>query len=79
MDERKRWKKRQIFKYTLRYEIYYFLCIDNIDKEDDACLTHYNVGKTVRRAIEELGGNMPETLPTPKKSIRELEKDVAFV
>ena len=48
---------------------------DNIDNEDDACLTHYNVGKTVRRAIEELGGNMPETLPTPEKSIKELEKE----
>ena len=48
---------------------------DNIDNEDDACLTHYNVGKTVRKAIEELGGNMPETLPTPEKSIKELEKD----
>ena len=48
---------------------------DNIDNEDDACLTHYNVGKTVRKAIEELGGNMPETLPTPKKSIKKIEKE----
>ena len=47
---------------------------DNIGNEDDACLTHYNVGKTVRRTIEELGGNMPETLPTPEKFIKELEK-----
>ena len=37
--------------------------------------THYKVGKTVRKAIEELGGTMPENLPTPKKSIKELEKD----
>lgn len=36
--------------------------------------THYKVGKTVRKAIEELGGTMPENLPTPKKSIKELEK-----
>ncbi len=48
---------------------------DNIYNEDEACLTHYNVGKTVRKAIEELGGNMPETLPTPAKSIKELEKE----
>lgn len=48
---------------------------DNIDNEEDACLTHYNVGKTVRKAIEELGGNMPETLPTPEKSIKELERE----
>ena len=48
---------------------------DNIDNEDDACITHYNVGRTVRKAIEELGGNMPEELPTPKKSIKEIEKE----
>lgn len=48
---------------------------DNVDNEDDACLTHYNVGKTVRKAIEELGGNMPETLPTSEKSIKELERE----
>lgn len=48
---------------------------DNVDNEDDACLTHYHVGKTVRKAIQELGGNMPETLSTPEKSIRELEKE----
>ncbi len=48
---------------------------DNVDNEEDACITHYNVGKTVRKAIEELGGNMPETLPTPKKSIKELERE----
>jgi len=48
---------------------------DNVDNEEDACITHYNVGKTVRKAIEELGGNMPETLPTPEKSIKELERE----
>ena len=48
---------------------------DSVDNEKDACLTHYHVGKTVRKAIQELGGNMPETLPTPEKSIRELEKE----
>ena len=48
---------------------------DSVDNEKDACLTHYHVGKTVRKAIQELGGNMPETLSTPEKSIRELEKE----
>lgn len=48
---------------------------DKIENEMDACNTHYKVGKTVRRAIEELGGNMPETLPTPKKSIKKLENE----
>lgn len=43
--------------------------------EQIATNTHYKVGKTVRKAIEELGGTMPENLPTPKKSIKELEKE----
>lgn len=42
--------------------------------EQIATNTHYRVGKTVRKAIEELGGTMPENLPTPEKSIKELEK-----
>ena len=48
---------------------------DNISNENDACDTHYIVGKTVREAIEKLGGTMPENLPTPKKSIKEIEKE----
>lgn len=48
---------------------------DKIDTEYKACDTHYIVGKTVRKAIEELGGTMPENLPTPSKSIKELEKE----
>ena len=45
-----------------------------VPNERIATDTHYKVGKTVRKAIEELGGTMPEDLPTPKKSIKELEK-----
>ena len=37
--------------------------------------THFMVGKTVREAIEKLGNTMPENLPTPKKSNKELEKE----
>ncbi len=37
--------------------------------------THYKVGKTVKKAIEDLGGTMPEDLPTPDKSLKELEKE----
>ncbi len=47
----------------------------NINNEDLACATHNYVGKAVRRTIEQLGGTMPEDLPTPKKSIKELEKE----
>jgi len=37
--------------------------------------THYKVGSTVRKAIAELGGTMPEKLPLPDKSINELESE----
>ena len=37
---------------------------------------HYEVGKTVRKAIQEIGGTMPEDLPTPDKNIKELEKEI---
>lgn len=36
---------------------------------------HFEVGHAVRRAIEELGGTMPEDLPTPDKSIKQIEKE----
>ncbi len=42
--------------------------------EKKATNTHYIVGKTIRKAIEKLDGIMPEDLPTPKKSIKEIEK-----
>ena len=48
---------------------------DNIKGPDKATETHFSVGKEVRKAIEEIGGTMPEDLPTPKKSISELEKE----
>ena len=41
--------------------------------EDIATDTHYKVGKAIRKTIEELGGTMPEELPTPKKSLKEIE------
>ena len=47
---------------------------DNIQTEKDACNTHNRIGRIVRKAIEEAGGTMPEDLPTPKKSLKQLEK-----
>lgn len=40
-----------------------------------ANMIHYNVGKKVRETIKELGGTMPEDLPTPKESVKKLIKD----
>ncbi len=36
--------------------------------------THFEVGQKVRQTIVDLGGTMPEALPTPKASIQQLEK-----
>ena len=48
---------------------------DNISSEKDANETHYNIGKNIREVITKNGGTMPEKLPTPKKSLKELEKE----
>ncbi len=48
---------------------------DNIQTEKAAYITHNEVGKIVRKAIEKAGGTMPEDLPTPKKSSKQLEKE----
>ena len=48
---------------------------DNISSEDDANQTHYNIGKNIREVIIKNDGTMPEKLPTPKKSLKELEKE----
>ena len=49
---------------------------DNIKGESNANATHYNMGKDIRSFIKNHGGTMPEDLPTPNKSIKELEKEV---
>lgn len=48
---------------------------DNVDNEYAADSVHYEVGREVRNSIERLGGTMPENLPTPEKSLKELEKE----
>lgn len=48
---------------------------EHIQNKHEANQTHYDVGKKVRQTIRELGGAMPEDLPTPDKSIRQIEKE----
>ena len=48
---------------------------ENIKTETEANKAHYEVGSKIRKTIKELGGTMPEELPTPKKSLKELEKE----
>ena len=48
---------------------------DNINTENEANKTHYNIGKNIRDVIVKNGGTMPEDLPTPDKSLKELKKE----
>ena len=48
---------------------------DNVQGEGNANDVHYNVGREVRNTIKRIGGTMPEDLPTPDKSLKELEKE----
>ena len=46
---------------------------DKVRGKQKANQTHFEVGKKVRQTIDELGGTMPEALPTPEKSIQQIE------
>ncbi len=48
---------------------------EQIKGEANANQTHYQVGRKVRQTIAELGGTMPEELPTPEKSIKQIERE----
>ena len=48
---------------------------ENIQGKENANQAHYTVGKEVRDTIERLGGTMPENLPTPEKSIKQIERE----
>ena len=48
---------------------------ENIQGKANANQTHFEVGKKVRDTIKDLGGTMPEDLPTPDKSIKQIEKE----
>jgi len=50
---------------------------ENIQGKTNANQTHYEVGARVRKTIKELGGTMPEDLPTPEESAKKLEKQSA--
>ena len=48
---------------------------ENIRIEKEANEAHYEVGREIRETIKKLGGTMPEDMPTPEKSLKELEKE----
>ncbi|WP_026748224.1 DNA damage-inducible protein D [Leptotrichia trevisanii] len=47
----------------------------DIQGEEIANNTHFNIGKKVREVMIEISGTKPEELPTPKKSIKEIQKE----
>ena len=52
---------------------------DKIKTKTEANKTHFEVGKKVRKTIEELGGTMPEDLPSAdsiKKQLKEKQKGI---
>jgi len=61
-----------IFRITQTDEL---LKNNKVNTESEACSTHNRVGKAVRETIKKLGGTMPEDLPTPEKSIQEIEEE----
>lgn len=48
---------------------------EHIQGKEAANQAHMDVGAKVRRTIKELGGTMPEDLPTPEKSIKQIERE----
>ena len=48
---------------------------DKTDSEKEANKSHYIIGKNIREVIAKNGGIMPEGLPTPEKSLKQLEKE----
>jgi len=48
---------------------------EKISNEKEANKTHYNIGKNIREVIAKNGGVMPENLPTPEKSLKQIEKE----
>ena len=52
---------------------------DKVDNEYTANSVHYEIGKEIRNSIKRMGGTMPEDLPTPEKSIKEIEKEKVFL
>lgn len=46
---------------------------DNISGKQHANQAHYEVGQKVRQTIQELGGTMPENLPKPEQSVKQIE------
>jgi len=45
---------------------------ENVSNKQRANQAHFEVGQKVRQTIKELGGTMPESLPTPEQSVKQV-------
>lgn len=52
---------------------------ENVKTENIANKTHFEMGKDIRNFILEQGGTMPEDLPTPERSLKQIEKESKFI
>ncbi len=48
---------------------------ENIKGKSKANQTHYDVGAKVRKTMLEISGTAPEDLPTPEKSVKQIERE----
>lgn len=48
---------------------------EQIRGKEQANQTHYEVGAKVRKTMQEISGTLPEDLPTPEKSIKQIERE----
>ncbi|MDU9411337.1 DNA damage-inducible protein D [Pseudomonas sp. zfem005] len=48
---------------------------EDVQGKQHANQIHHEVGRKVRQTIEDLGGTMPESLPTPDRSIQQIESE----
>lgn len=67
--------KREHKDYKLTRYAWYLIAQNIIQTEKDANKAHSNIGNNIRDIIKKNGGIMPEDLPTPKKSLKQLEKE----
>ncbi|MEO8289239.1 MAG: DNA damage-inducible protein D [Chloroflexota bacterium] len=51
------------------------LRLENVQGKQAANQTHFEVGRKVRQTIRELGTGLPEDLPVPKKSVKQLQRE----
>lgn len=48
---------------------------ENIKGNKNINNAYYEVSEKVKKTVEELGGTMPEDLPTPEKSVKAIERE----